>query len=298
LRRNKFSLGPDAKIAAVLLAPNIIWVLIFTVFSIIYSVFLSFNNVNLFDNSFSFVGLQNYTASFMDPIFRQALLNTIVFTAVSVPCTMAIAIFLAVLLNGEIKGRSIMRSAYFLPSVLPVIAICQVWIWIYEPTYGILNFVLESLHITTSANPIHWLSSPNTSMISVIIFSVWETFGYDMVIYLAALQDVPKQLYEAADIDGANGIQKFFYISLPEVRPATFFIMIISISGAFQTFSQIYALTQGGPMDTTNLISYYIYQYAFQYFKIGRGAAVSVIMFLMLFAITIWRWKSYEKSED
>lgn len=135
-------------------------------------------------------------------------------------------------------------------------------------------------------------------MLSVIIFSIWKSFGYNMVIYLAALQGVPRSLYEAAEIDGANAVQKFFRITIPGLRPATFFILITSISGSFQTFGEIYALTNGGPMNQTNMIAYYIYQYAFEFFKIGRASAVSVLLFILLFAITIWQWNSYQKKED
>jgi ABC-type sugar transport system permease subunit len=298
VKRFRRFFGKDAVVAWALLAPSMIWVLVFTVFAIGYSSWLSLLNVDLFGKRSRFVGLANYAQSIADPIFRISFSNTIVFTVFTVALTMVIALLVAVLLNGPVKGRTLMRSAFFLPSVLPIIAICQVWRWIYEPSYGLLNFVLEQIGLTSSTNPIQWLGSPNTSMLSVIIFSIWKGFGYDMVIYLAALQDVPRELYEAAEIAGASGVQQFRYITVPEMRPASFFILITSISGAFQTFGEIYSLTNGGPVNSTNMIAYYIYQYAFQFFKIGRGAAVSFMLFIVLFAITIIRWKSYEKNEN
>lgn len=289
--------GKDFSTGMVLLAPNIVWTALFTVFAIGYSVYLSFENVDVFGGHNQFVGFANYTASFRDPVFGKALWNTVVYAVATVALSMALSIVVAVLLNGKIKGQTVMRSAFFLPSILPVVALAQVWMWIYEPTYGMLNFVLEKLGLMDPANPIQWLASAKTAMISVIIFSVWKSFGYNMVIYLAALQGISNSLYEAAEIDGANAFQKFRYITLPGLRPATFFVLITSISGAFQTFTEVYSLTNGGPMNATNLIAYYIYQYAFQFFKIGRGAAVSVILFIILFAITIWQWNSYQKKE-
>jgi multiple sugar transport system permease protein len=297
LKRFKAMFGRDAAAGWTLIAPNMIWTAVFTVFPIYYSFYLSFHEVDLFGSMFKFVGLDNYAQSFADPVFRKSFFNTVVFAFVTVPCSMAIAVLVAVLVNSKIRGRTLMRAAFFLPSILPVIAICQVWIWIYEPSYGLLNYFLELLGVGDPLNPIKWLVSTDTAMMAVMIFAVWKAFGYDMVIYLAALQGVSKQLYEAAEIDGASPLHKFFYITIPGLRPATFFIMITSISGAFQTFGEIYALTNGGPMNSTNMIAYYIYQYAFEFFKIGRGAAVSVLLFILLFALTIWQWKSYEKRE-
>lgn len=290
--------GKDAPVAWALLAPNAVWTAVFTLFALYYSFYLSFQDVDIFAGHNRFLGLDNYTQSFKDPLFSQSLWQTIVFTVFSVPLSMALGLLIAVLMNGRIKGRIWMRASFFLPSVLPIIAIAQVWRWIYEPSYGLLNFTLEKLGITTPENPVQWLVSPKTAMLAVIVFSIWKGFGYIMVIYLAALQGISRTLYEAAEIDGANPYQKFRAITVPGLRPATFFILITSVSGAFQTFGEIYALTNGGPMNSTNMIAYYIYQYAFQFFKIGRGAAVSVVLFALLFALTIWQWRTYQKTED
>ncbi|MBO7747454.1 sugar ABC transporter permease [Paenibacillus sp. MWE-103] len=289
--------GKDAPVAWVLLAPNMVWTLVFTVFALYYSIYLSFQEVDVFSGNNRFIGLDNYKQSFADPVFGSSLWHTTLFTLVTVPLSMAIAVVVAVLLNGRIKGRTIMRGAFFLPSILPIIAIAQVWIWIYEPSYGLLNFALEHLGVTHPDNPIKWLVSPDTAMLAVIVFAVWKGFGYNMVIYLAALQGISRSLYEAAEIDGASPVQKFLSITVPGLRPATFFILITSVSGAFQTFGEVYALTNGGPMNATNMIAFYIYQYAFQFFKIGRGAAVSVVLFVLLFALTAWQWRSYQRKE-
>ncbi|PJN51355.1 Lactose transport system permease protein LacF [Paenibacillus sp. GM2FR] len=298
MKQFKRMFGKDAAVAWMLIAPNVIWIAVFTLFAIFYSFYLSFTEVDLFANQFTLVGLDNYTQSFADPVFTKSIVNTTVFTIFTVAFSMGIAIVVAVLLNSKIKGRKLMRAAFFLPSILPIIAVAQVWIWIYEPSYGLLNYFLEKIGIGDPSHPFQWLVSPDTAMLSVIIFSIWKSFGYNMVIYLAALQGVSRSLYEAAEIDGANAVQKFFRITIPGLRPATFFILITSISGSFQTFGEIYALTNGGPMNQTNMIAYYIYQYAFEFFKIGRASAVSVLLFILLFAITIWQWSSYQKKED
>ncbi len=290
--------GTDAPTAWLLLAPNFIIAAIFTVYAIVYSVYLSFHDVDLFGNTFTFIGFENYTKSMSDPLFAKMLGNTFIYVLFTVPIGMAISLVAAVLLNQPIKGRMLIRGSFFLPTILPIVAIAQVWIWIYEPTYGLLNFMLQKMGISDPANPVLWLASPNTAMMAVIIFSIWKSFGYNMIIYLAALQGISRQLYEAADIDGANGWQKFFHITLPGLRPATFFVLITSINGSFQAFDQIYVLTQGGPLHSTNVIAYYIYQYAFEYFEIGRGAAVSLVMFILLFGVAIWQWKSYQTKEE
>ncbi|MBB6735145.1 ABC transporter permease subunit [Cohnella zeiphila] len=291
-------LGKDAVVAWTLLAPNVIWTAVFTLFALYYSIYLSFQEVDVFSGHNRFLGFANYTDSFADPLFGKSLWQTAVFTACSVPLSMAFGLLVATLMNGRIKGRAWMRASFFLPSILPIIAIAQVWRWIYEPSYGLLNFTLEKLGITSPEHPVQWLMSTKTAMLAVIVFAIWKGFGYIMVIYLAALQGISRSLYEAAEIDGANPVQKFWSITVPGLRPATFFILITSVSGAFQTFGEIYSLTNGGPVNSTNMIAYYIYQYAFQFFKIGRGAAVSVILFLLLFALTIWQWRMYQRTEE
>lgn len=291
--------GKDALVAWSLILPSAIWVLVFTLFPVLYCFYISFGKVNLFADSYEFVGLQNYIQSFNDPVFRKSLLNTIVFSAGSIAPSMALAVVFAVLLSGRYinHGKTFIRATYFLPSVLPVIAVAQVWLWIYEPTYGLLNFALEKLGLINPMKPPMWLSSPDLAMFSIIIFSIWKSTGYNMVIYLARIQDIPRHLYEAASIDGANVIQQFRYVTLPELRPATFFVLTTSIINSFQTFSEVYALTEGGPVNATNMIAYYLYQYAFQFFKLGRGAAVSVVLFIILFIVTVTRWHFQQKSE-
>ncbi|GGH86448.1 multiple sugar transport system permease protein [Pullulanibacillus pueri] len=294
----KKKFGPDAPMAMIMLAPNLILAAIFIVYAIIYSFYLSFHNVDLFAHTFKFVGFENYTKALIDPLFAKMLKNTFMFVLFTVPFGMAISLVVAVLLNNKIKGRMFIRASFFLPTILPIVAIAQVWNWIYEPSYGLLNYFLQMIGISDPSKPIQWLASPNTAMTAVIIFSIWKSFGYNMILYLAALQGISRQLYEAAEIDGANSMRKFFHITIPGLRPATFFVLITSINGSFQAFDQIYVLTQGGPINSTNVIAYYIYQYAFEFFNIGRGAAVSILLFILLFAIAIWQWRSYQTKEE
>lgn len=292
--------GKDALVAWSLVLPSAVWVLVFTLFPVIYCFYISFGEVNLFADSYEFVGLDNYIQSFQDPVFRKSLINTVVFSVFSILPSMALAIVSAVLLSGRYinHGKTFLRATYFLPSVLPVIAIAQVWMWIYEPSYGLLNFTLEKLGLINPMKPPLWLSSTELAMPAIIIFSIWKSAGYNMVIYLARIQDIPRHLYEAASIDGANAIQQFRYVTLPELKPATFFVLTTSIINSFQTFSEVYALTEGGPVNSTNMIAYYLYQYAFQFFKLGRGAAVSVVLFIILFVVTVARWHFEQKAEN
>jgi len=286
-------LGRDAPMAYLFILPNFLWVAVFTIYSIFYGFYLSFHDWNLVSPNKVFVGFANYINIIKDPLFHKVLTNTVIFTIWIVPIGMLISLLLAIFLNGNIPGKNIFRSAYFFPVITPIAAVAQVWIWIYEPTYGILNWFLNKFGIQSVA----WLADPKWAMPAVIIFSIWKGLGYNMVLYLAALQDVPRTLYEAAQIDGAGRFAQFRYVTLPGIQPATFFVLINSIIGSFQTFNQVYIMTRGGPLDATNVLAYYLYQNAFQFFKVGYGSAVAFILFGILFAFTILLWLRYIRTE-
>ena len=230
-----------------------------------------------------FVGLENYVKAFSNPIFRLGIWHTAVYTFFTVPVAMAIAVFLAVLLNQQIRARAWYRAAIFLPQVTATVAVASVWYQIYDPYSGLANKLLSFLGITGPA----WLNDPNYALPAVIVVGVWQGIGIKMIIYLAALQSIPDELYEAAELDGANAWQSFRRITLPMLRPATLFVGVVSIIGAFQAFDQVYVLTQGGPANATTMMTWDVYKSAFSNFQMGLACAKSVVLFLFLFGLTL-----------
>lgn len=230
-----------------------------------------------------FVGLGNYTKAFSDPVFRLSIWHTAVYTFFTVPVAMAFAVFLAVLLNQQIRARAWYRAAIFLPQVTATVAVAMVWLQIYDPQSGLANKVLSGLGIGSSA----WLFDPGSALGSVIVVGIWQGIGIKMIIYLAALQNIPDELYEAAELDGATASQRFRRITLPMLRPATLFVSVVSIIGAFQAFDQIYVLTQGGPANATTMMTYEVYRSAFSNFQMGLACAKSVVLFVFLFGLTV-----------
>lgn len=230
-----------------------------------------------------FIGLANYVEAFGDPVFRRAMANTAIYAFFTVPVAMAIALVIAVMLNSRIRGRAVFRTAIFLPQVTATIAIALVWLWIYEPRNGLANALLAFFGLSGQ----NWLSSTTWAMPSVIVVAIWQGIGLKMLIYLAALQGLPKELYEAAAVDGASRVRQFFSITVPLLGPATFFVFVTSVIGAFQSFDQIYILTDGGPANTTTMMTYEIYKSAFREFRMGYACAQSIILFAVLALLTL-----------
>ena len=233
-----------------------------------------------------FAGFSNYVELLSNPEFWQILKNTLYYT-LSVPIGIVISLPLAVLLNYPIKGRAIYRTIFFLPMVTSAIVISQVFTWLYEPTYGLGNYILRSLGFA----PRMWLQSPTEAMPSIILMSVWQNTGYRTILFLAGLQGIPTELYEAAKVDGASRWRIFWSVTLPMLRPTLFYLIITGLIGSFQIFSAIYAMTRGGPLNSTNTIVYAIYQNAFEFFKMGYACAMAWILFIMIFLITAIQWK-------
>ncbi len=241
-----------------------------------------------------FVGLSNYARAFNDPVFRLSIWHTAVYTFFTVPVAMAVAVFLAVLLNQQIRARAWYRAAIFLPQVTATVAVAMVWLQIYDPQSGLANKVLSGLGISSSA----WLFDPGSALGSVIVVGIWQGIGIKMIIYLAALQNIPDELYEAAELDGATAWQRFRRITLPMLRPATLFVSVVSIIGAFQAFDQIYVLTQGGPANATTMMTYEVYRSAFSNFQMGLACAKSVVLFVFLFGLTLLNRKLSGGEDD
>lgn len=279
------------------LAPDLIGTLIFSVGPVLAALALGFFAWDILTPA-RFVGLDNYKRLlFDDPVFREVLANTSMYVLGSVPVRTVLALFLAIALNQGIRGVSFFRGAVFLPTITSAVAAAVVWRWIYEPNFGLLNSFLYSIGVT---HPPNWLSSPVWAMPALILLGIWQGLGFQMVIFLAGLQQIPKHLYEAASLDGAGRWKSFRHITLPLISPTMFFVVVISIIGSYQVFDQAFILTDGGPGYATTTLVYYVYTYAFQFFKMGYAAAIAWFLFMIVFILTLIqfrlqrRWVHYE----
>ncbi|WP_372593322.1 carbohydrate ABC transporter permease [Actinotalea sp.] len=262
--------------------PAVLWLGIWVALPVVATFGLSLTDYNVF-NPPKWIGFENYVTVWNDPVFRKATWNTVVYTFWTVPVSMAIAVVIAVALNQKLRAQNWYRAAFFLPQVTATVAIAMVWLWIYNPQQGLLNAAMSFFGLPTHA----WLESSDTALWAVSLVGVWQGIGMKMLIYIAALQNVDEALYEAASIDGASTARKFWSITLPMLKPATFFVFVISIIGAFQVFDQVYVLTDGGPANATTMMTYEVYRSAFQNFKMGLASAQSVFLFAVLLVMTV-----------
>ena len=242
---------------------------------------------NVFKNQGTWVGLKNYAHLLEDGTFFTALKNTLVYTGIFLPIQITGALGLALVLNMNFRGRSFCRAIFFMPYVVTLVATAAVWKWLYDPTSGLINAFLKQVNLPTSL----WLLGEKTALISVIIFSVWQSIGYSMVIFLAGLQAIPQQFYEAAEIDGANKFQSFFYITMPLLIPIMLFVLVMMTISSFGVFNQIYVMTQGGPAYATLVLVLYMYNQAFTFLHFGYGAAIAVVFFIFVLAVTLIEFK-------
>ncbi|PLR76292.1 sugar ABC transporter permease [Bacillus sp. V3-13] len=284
IRRNRL-------IAYAFLLPNIIGFLVFIFIPVIASFLMSFTSWNGFGN-IEFIGLENYKTLVYDPNFRISFVNTILFTLISVPATLFLSILVAVALNRGIRFLKLFRTAVFLPYVTATIAVGAVWQLIFNPTMGPVNGFLMRFGVENLPG---WLSSPNWALVSVSIVYIWHSIGYYMILYLAGLQNIPDDLYEAADLDGAGPIAKFFNVTLPMLSSVIFFTMIIGVINSFKVFDLIYTLTGGGPGRSTHVLVYDIYNTAFKQFEYGYASAMAYVLFLIILIFTFFQFKGQKK---
>lgn len=270
----------------IFLTPIIIGFIVFTVIPIVMSLYYSFTEYDGITKA-SFVGVQNYIELFKDEDFLISLKNTAVYTMFTVMLGTVLSLFIANLLNTKIRGSKIYRSIFFIPNVISFVAIAMIWQWLYNEDYGLFNSILGSLGLFQPP----WLTTTGWAMPSVIIMSIWKGLGFSMVIFLAGLQGISISYYEASIIDGANGFQKFFYITIPLLKNTTLFVLVISMISAFQAFDQVYLLTAGGPERATQVVVYEIYMNAFQFFKQGYASAMSYILFIIILVATLLQFK-------
>jgi ABC-type sugar transport system permease subunit len=196
---------------------------------------------------------------------------------------MALALLVAIALNKKIKGKKFLRTAFFAPVIISPVAAAVIWRWIYDPNYGLLNYSISFLGVDS----INWLNDPTAAMFALIIMGVWKTFGINMVLFSAGLQGIPETYYEAAEIDGAGRWSKFWKITVPMLAPTTFFIMIMSMISSFQVFDLVYVLTSGGPLGSTKVLVFFVYEYAFKFFEMGYASAAAYVLFAILIVLTM-----------
>jgi multiple sugar transport system permease protein len=274
-------------------SPMLIGVTILVLLPIFATFALSFADWSFITplSQLKWVGFDNFTRLFEDTVFLKSLRNNAIFV-LTVPICMAISLLIAVTIDKNVYMKGFFKVAFFMPYISSVVAIAVVWQVLFHPSAGPINQVLMSLGIE---NPPLWIADPNFALISIMIIQIWISIGFNMIIYLAGLQSIPRDLYEAADIDGANAWVKFRHITLPLISPTSFFLFITGIIATFKVFDLIAILTKGGPLNSTSMIVWNLYDTAFVNLKIGYASAMAVVLFIVVFGITVFQWIGQKK---
>jgi multiple sugar transport system permease protein len=274
------------------IAPALAAIFIFFFIPVISAFIISFTDFDIYAlgnfNTLRFIGMKNYIRLVEDPLFWLSLKNTSYYVILATPLSIVVSLGAALLLNSRlVKYKAVFRLSYFIPYITTLVAVAIVWRFIYHPKFGIANYILGLLGI----NPIDWLGDPNWAMPAIVLMAVWKSFGYNMIIFIAGLQNIPEDLYEAAFIEGANWWQRFKSITLPMLAPTTLFISIITIVGYFQLFAEPYIMTQGGPLNSTLSIVQYMYQEGFKWWNMGYSASIAFVLFFIILIVTVIQFK-------
>lgn len=277
-------------------APAIVFLIGFALLPFLFTVYVSLHDWNMLTppTTMPFRGLDNYRYLLLeDPLFRQTFANTLVFAVGNVAISSVLALGVALVLNSDTRFRTFWRALYFLPYVTSSVAISIVWANLYHPSYGLFNGILELLGLPTQ----RFVASLEGAMPSVIAVAVWHAAGYYMIIFLAGLQSIPLEFYEAAKVDGANAWQRFRAITLPLLRPTLLFVAVVNTLGSLQVFDLVYVLTNGGPVNETNTVVLYMYQTAFNFTRMGRASAMAVLLFLVILVVTLVQLRLLRERE-
>lgn len=275
------------------LLPNLIGCMLFTFIPVVFSLFISFTDWDYtkgFGN-WNFIGIENYINMWSDEWFLSSLKNTLIYTVAVVPITIFLALVISVLIDKYCFAKLPIRLAMLMPYISNVVAVAIVWVMMYS-SFGPFTLFVKALGIK---DPPQWLANYDWALPAIILMTIWMNVGYSALIYTSSIQGLSEDLYEAADIDGANGIIKFFKITVPLLSPTTFFLVITNIITSFQVFAPIQIMTRGGPGTSTYVLVYYIYRSAFSYYKMGYGAAMAWILFLLIFLVTIIQWRNQKR---
>jgi multiple sugar transport system permease protein len=279
--------------AYLFIAPIVILFGIFRVYPSIQTLAYSFFRVELLRGRFTFIGFENFFDLLSDTIFLKAVVNTLIYVISIVPISAGLALILAVLFNTHFRLKEFFKAIYFAPMVTSTVAAAMVWLWLYNPQFGLFNVILKMFGLPSQP----WLMSSHQALPSIIIFSIWKSLGYNLIIYIAGLQAIPDVYYEAARIDGAGSLQQFFKITLPLLTPTTTFILIYNSILSFQVFDQVFVLTGGGPAYATTVVVLELYQQAFLKYRFGYASAMAMVLFLFILSITIGQYAISKKKE-
>lgn len=285
--------------AMIFLLPSFLGFLVFYFFPVIASLILSFTKWDLSSgfSNIKFVGLSNFKAIMKDVWFTDSMVNSLVFTASTVIIGMVLALLLAVLITRAAYFKQTLKAIFFMPYISSTVAVAIVWMIILQPKFGPVNQFLRAIGVT---NPPNWLVDVNWALPSLIAMYVWQNLGYNMIVYISGLTSISSDLYEAAEVDGAGPVKKFFHITVPMIAPTTFFLLIMGIINSFKVFDQVQVLTQGGPGTSTAVLALYIYRQAFRFYNMGYASAAAWIMFIIIFIVTLIqmrgqrKWVTYE----
>ena len=270
------------------LAPALSAISVFFFVPVIAALALSFTDFDIYalgnPEYLRFIGIDNYIRLLQNPLFWKALGNTFYFVLIGGPLSVAVSLGTAMLINSKlVHFKGLFRAAFFMPVVTTLVAVAVVWRYLYHPNYGLLNYVLATLGV----DPIDWLGDPHWAMPAIILMAIWKNFGYNMIIFIAGLQNIPAQLYEAARIDGAGNLQQFLHITLPMLAPTFLFVAIITMIGYFQLFAEPYVMTQGGPSNATLSIVLLMYEEGFRWWNMGYASALAFVLFVIILAATL-----------
>lgn len=257
----------------------------FLVYPALTSLFFSFTNWDGLSPTYEIVGVDNYVKMTQDPVVQQALLNNLIWTVVTIVVPVVLGLTLAMVLNGKVRGKTVLRLLFYTPCVLPLVSIASIWGWLYNPDSGVINVVLRTVGLGDLAQP--WLGQDSTALWAVMVPAIWLRTGFPMLLYLAALQGIPDELYEAATVDGASRSQQFWHITMPSLRPAHYIVLALSLIDSFKVFDMIYAMTYGGPGTATQVMGTWMYANVFQYYQAGYGTAIAVVITVIAVAVSI-----------
>lgn len=270
--------------AYLLLLPGLVMLTAFTLYPMLSSGWLALHRANLMTPDPVFIGLDNFRVLAASPVFQRVMLNTVLYAAMTIPASVVLAIYLAVQLNRRLKSVALIRAAYFYPTMLPLVSAAAIWSFMYNPHYGLVNELVKLF----GGDPQNWLGTPSLALPAVAFVSIWKDAGYFMIFYLAGLQNLPGDIYEAAELDGASPWRQFTAITWPLLAPTTLFVGTISFINAFKTVDQIFVMTGGSPQSMSNLLLFHIYELTFSFYERGLGSAASVVLILILLAVALF----------
>jgi sn-glycerol 3-phosphate transport system permease protein len=277
---------------SLLLLPAAILLWLFTYQPIVVTLYHSFYSTPKGKHAAAFVGIDNYQRMFADPVFWQALWNNLIYAAVTIPVSMALALAMALFVNSRMRGQGFARMAYFTPTILPMVAVANIWLFFYAPGYGPIDQFLDLVGLGHN----NLLGSPKTALGALIVITIWKEAGFFMIFYLAALQQISPTLMEAARLEGANSSQTFRRVTIPLIMPTTLFVLVNALIGAFRLVDHVIALTKGGPDNSTTLLLYYIYEVGFQFWDTSYAATLTVFLLLLLALIALVQFGYFDRK--